>query len=311
MNYADGKHNYWSGYFTSRAALKGYTRDTSSIFSTVRQMQVFAGLPPVDMGPSNPLYRLERAMGVSQHHDAVSGTSKQHVANDYAKRQAWGREDADVLISSALEKLTGYSSAPFVGCDLANVTICPALEIGKPTAVLIWNQQATTTIQKNVILAVGFPTGVTSYSVTDNTGNLVPAQILPLSSRDLSIRTTYYNVSNTANVQWLAFQTSSPISPAGYAVYFITPTSSEKEAPLTVKSTLRFVQVDSFKTASSDSTLTNGRITLTFDGSSGLVRQWSDSVSGISEAFGQAFFWYNSSVGNKDDGQASGAYIFR
>ena len=25
-------------------------------------------------------------MGVLQHHDAVSGTSKQHVANDYAKR---------------------------------------------------------------------------------------------------------------------------------------------------------------------------------------------------------------------------------
>jgi len=25
-------------------------------------------------------------MGVAQHHDAVSGTSKQHVANDYAKR---------------------------------------------------------------------------------------------------------------------------------------------------------------------------------------------------------------------------------
>lgn len=25
-------------------------------------------------------------MGVTQHHDAVSGTSKQHVANDYAKR---------------------------------------------------------------------------------------------------------------------------------------------------------------------------------------------------------------------------------
>ena len=31
---------------------------------------------------------LWEAMSVAQHHDAVSGTSKQHVANDYAKRIA-------------------------------------------------------------------------------------------------------------------------------------------------------------------------------------------------------------------------------
>jgi len=30
-------------------------------------------------------------MGVAQHHDAVSGTSKQHVANDYAKRLYIGK----------------------------------------------------------------------------------------------------------------------------------------------------------------------------------------------------------------------------
>lgn len=31
-------------------------------------------------------------MAVAQHHDAVSGTEKQHVANDYAKRLAGGWE---------------------------------------------------------------------------------------------------------------------------------------------------------------------------------------------------------------------------
>lgn len=34
----------------------------------------------------------EKAMAVAQHHDAVSGTEKQHVANDYAKRLANGWE---------------------------------------------------------------------------------------------------------------------------------------------------------------------------------------------------------------------------
>jgi len=32
----------------------------------------------------------ERAMAVAQHHDAVSGTERQHVANDYARRLAGG-----------------------------------------------------------------------------------------------------------------------------------------------------------------------------------------------------------------------------
>ena len=82
----------WSGYFTSRSALKAYVRSTSAVFQASKQLQFFAS-PPTDMGPSNPLYRLERAMGVTQHHDSVSGTSKQHVAYDYARRLAWGREE--------------------------------------------------------------------------------------------------------------------------------------------------------------------------------------------------------------------------
>lgn len=35
-------------------------------------------------------------MGVVQHHDAVSGTEKQHVANDYAQRLSDGIDSASV-----------------------------------------------------------------------------------------------------------------------------------------------------------------------------------------------------------------------
>ena len=85
MPYADGPHAMWSGYFTSRPALKHYVRTTSAVHQASRQLQ-FLAARPADTGPTNPLYRLERAMGVTQHHDGVSGTSKQHVAYDYARR---------------------------------------------------------------------------------------------------------------------------------------------------------------------------------------------------------------------------------
>ncbi len=39
-SYADGPHSYWTGYFTSRPALKGYVRDTSSFHQAARQLQV-------------------------------------------------------------------------------------------------------------------------------------------------------------------------------------------------------------------------------------------------------------------------------
>lgn len=50
--------------------------------------------PAKKNGPSSDT--LCRAMGVAQHHDAVSGTSKQHVADDYAKRLAIGAAECQV-----------------------------------------------------------------------------------------------------------------------------------------------------------------------------------------------------------------------
>ena len=35
-------------------------------------------------------------MGIAQHHDAVSGTEKQHVADDYAQRLSEGIDIAEV-----------------------------------------------------------------------------------------------------------------------------------------------------------------------------------------------------------------------
>ncbi len=44
------------------------------------------------------LYYIGEAMGLVQHHDAVSGTEKQHVANDYAQRLSDGIDRAIVCI---------------------------------------------------------------------------------------------------------------------------------------------------------------------------------------------------------------------
>jgi hypothetical protein len=40
--YANHPHGYWTGYFTSRAALKGYERHSNNILQVTRQLDALA-----------------------------------------------------------------------------------------------------------------------------------------------------------------------------------------------------------------------------------------------------------------------------
>jgi hypothetical protein len=63
----------WTGYFSSRAALKGYERQSNSHLQICKQLLALAGDPE----DNARVEFLRRAMAVLQHHDGVSGTEKQ------------------------------------------------------------------------------------------------------------------------------------------------------------------------------------------------------------------------------------------
>lgn len=322
MPYADGPHAMWSGYFTSRPALKGYVRDTSSVFQASKQLQFFAA-PPADMSPTNPLFRLERAMGVTQHHDGVSGTSKQAVAYDYARRLAWGREDAAAANAAALRALTGFAAGAFATCDLANATICPALQAASApnttVMVTVYNQESRLQPAQNVRLPVALPTGVVaSYAVQDAGGAQVVAQLVPASAADLELRTVYYGEPAPAPLAWLCFQ--APRVPAlGFSSLFVTAKATAAEAPLThISVGARLATSGGGGLRLADSTLTNGIVTLTISAATGMLSAFANSRTNISVPLAQTFFYYNSSIGSdapndlsSDHSQASGAYILR
>ena len=121
----------WTGYFSSRPAFKRYVRESSGLLQCARQLQALAG-GVADLGPTNPLFALERAMGVAQHHDAISGTAVQNVNDDYTAILAAGRSEALTGMAEALAASTGYTSAAFAACELSNVTLCNPLEGGNP-----------------------------------------------------------------------------------------------------------------------------------------------------------------------------------
>ena len=160
--YADCDHCYWSGYFSSRQGLKRQERMSSSFLHASRQIESMLKLQSLqkrddrnvestlDMSGDNkiiswnasPLFTLEDASGTAQHHDAVAGTSKQHVAYDYSKRLAKGVEDANAFVTDGLRTLLlgpHRSPAPYRAganilenlryCHLLNETICDVSQV--------------------------------------------------------------------------------------------------------------------------------------------------------------------------------------
>ncbi|GJN04751.1 hypothetical protein PR202_ga22323 [Eleusine coracana subsp. coracana] len=104
--YADNPNAYWSGYFTSRPALKRYVRMMSGYYLAARQLEFFKGRRNSGLTTDY----LGDALALAQHHDAVTGTEKQHVANDYAKRLSIGYTQAQDLVSTSLGCLTESGS---------------------------------------------------------------------------------------------------------------------------------------------------------------------------------------------------------
>ena len=318
---ADGPHSYWTGFLTSRSSLKGYIRSSSNVFQAAKQMQA-ALAPAAELDPvANTLLELQRAMAVVQHHDAVAGTSMQHVANDYAKRVARGLAAAEPVLASAADFAFGTPGGS-ASCDLANATICPVFEAllasaltpgGAPSvtsvSLFVYNSKAQSLAAAPVRVPVALGAGVASYAVSGAGGAPVTAQLLPLSAADLALRNDYYAWpanANVTSVQWLVFLVDVPAT--GVAFYKLAVSASAEGAPHTFGSVVRDAGG-----ADAPLSITNGDVTLTFDNVSQTLASFASTSLGVAPTpLSQAWFWYNSSAGNNVlDSQAGGAYIMR
>ena len=218
----------------------------------------------------------------------MAGTERQEVAFDYALTLEGGRQDAYNGISQAFAKATGYSGAPFTLCPLSNVTICPALEAGQPTVVLAYNSLGQTQGNATIRLPAGFPTGVASYAVYDSAGKPVTAQLVPLSARDSALRTLYQG--SNVPVQWIAFV--APLPAAGYSAFFLVPQASAANAPSTFTSTVATLSTPT-------ATITNGRLSLTVDATTGFLSGYADASTGVNIPLAQSWLSYIGASGNK------------
>ena len=88
LPYAEKANSYWSGYFTSRAVSKGNIRQLERYVALLNTQWTTTILnnkisKNIKEKLLHELQEALRIVGVMQHHDAVTGTERQHVADDY------------------------------------------------------------------------------------------------------------------------------------------------------------------------------------------------------------------------------------
>jgi lysosomal alpha-mannosidase len=288
--YADNNHSYWSGYFTSRPALKGYVRLMNNLLHSVDKLYSSSTLDV-----NNPEFQrdietidvLTQAFSVAQHHDAVAGTEKQHVAYDYAKRLNIGENAAQTVMSKVLKKLLTKNevfSSNFSFCPYLNVSICPAMEVlKKDEAVVIIIYNPISWIRNEYIRV---PVPFSNVEVLDSKGNKIPFEVYP--NNDIK---HYFN---------LIFSIQLPAM--GFTTIFIKKTLNNNNNHLLLSKKLM---------EQNDLVLENNLLRITFSSSTGKLSSIFNKKNGLETIIQQDFLWWNASVGNKENSQASGAYIFR
>jgi hypothetical protein len=201
---ANDAHAYWSGYFTSRPALKRQVRFASNFLNAARQMEIVSGVtaemvntpttrpsPPVGSSWTDSM---EGAIGVATHHDGMSGTERQDVSNDYAQRISEGHFEVEAGVAMSLQKLAGITDEiGHCNCNAAgnclNMSVCAYTTGVDEFTVLAWNPQG-----RNTSSWLRIPVSGAQWTVTDlASGTGLPSQATALDARTMSLPLLYIN----------------------------------------------------------------------------------------------------------------------
>lgn len=113
--YAEGTPSYWTGYFTTRPYMKHFARELEHwlraaevIYSVARHHLAQSSLKQLaDRMDAEYVFLIQArdSLGLFQHHDAITGTSKEGVMADYGSRMYNGMKEAMGVIAHSAQFL--------------------------------------------------------------------------------------------------------------------------------------------------------------------------------------------------------------
>ncbi|KNC22793.1 hypothetical protein FF38_04132 [Lucilia cuprina] len=316
--YGTDNHTYWSGYFSSRPTQKKYERDGNHFLQVTKQLTTLANLTTAEANQN--LDKLRQVMGIMQHHDAITGTEKQHVAADYDRLLTDAIVAAQNNTRMALQKLTNLTNGEFVSCLQLNISVCEFTQKSANNLVItVFNPLSQPSTQY-----IRIPVLNVSYIVTDASGKEIPHQIVPVPAEVLALTDLRKNLTQTelvfeAYVEKLSnFYVKVRPQPKyfEYDVYngegvqlnnrFLRYQANKVGALMTAPATTNEVK----PRAAGDVIVQNSLVKLTFN-NKGLL--YNIQMNGVSENITQEFYYYKGALGNNTQSKfrSSGAYTFR
>uniref|UniRef100_A0A336LYZ7 Alpha-mannosidase n=1 Tax=Culicoides sonorensis TaxID=179676 RepID=A0A336LYZ7_CULSO len=298
--YASDPHAFWTGYFTSRPTIKRFERIGNHFLQVCKQLSAFSPAPEEQY--EDHLTVLREAMGVMQHHDAITGTEKQKVAFDYSRILHQGMESCSVNVKSALNQLTTRDTDAtkklkfsFNSCPRLNISLCDVSESSEQFIITAYNPLA-----HSVFEYIRVPVQGDSYVVKDYRNVEIQHQIVSIPD---TVKNLDFRKSNSSNE--LIFL-ASELPPLGYKSFFVSRKTNYNEIDNNTQEQPEMPQMDHQTSVS----IGNKYLNVTF-GEDGFL----DSVTteGVTHKLTQYFLWYEGAVGNNREflNRSSGAYIFR
>jgi len=176
---------------------------------------------------------MREAMALMQHHDAIPGTAKQHVIDDYYMRLDMGAEECKKTQTSYYQKVLplGDVKLPKVSYCQLNISQCEVTESSlSPFVVNVYNS-----LPRTVGKYVRFPVSdkPPSFRVLDLEGKVVPSQLVPIPPFILSLPGR-----NSPAERELVFM-APDLPPMGSRSFYVQPTDPEKEEGSATKSVMK------------------------------------------------------------------------
>ncbi|XP_043920205.1 alpha-mannosidase 2 [Protopterus annectens] len=323
FTYADREDHYWSGYFTSRPFYKRLDRILESHLRAAEILYSFAQVhsqrsKDTHVFPSTGNYNLlveaRRNLGLFQHHDAITGTSKEWVVTDYGTRLFHSIINLKkVIIDSAhfliLKDKDAYKADPAV----------PFLQMDDVQPV----QDALP--RKTIIQLSGYPRNLVIYNPTEqerfsvvsvyvnsprvkvlsSMGKPVEAQISAVWEDATRTSTDTFQVSFLARVP--------PLGLSIYKLIGVSDSSSHAEYNLYMveKESMKVTRDDIFKikvlhSVTTGISIQNPQMKVWFSEKSGLMEKIKTKDDEKEHEVKVEFMWYGTTTSR----DKSGAYLF-